>query len=50
MSVARVTEITTTSKTGFEDAIRAGVARANGTLRNVSGGSGALVSYLVAGP
>ena len=37
MSVARVTEITASSKTGFEDAIRAGIARANETLRNVSG-------------
>ena len=37
MSVARVTEITAASKTGFEDAIRAGIARANETLRNVSG-------------
>jgi flavin-binding protein dodecin len=37
MSVARVTEITASSKTGFEDAIRAGITRANETLRNVSG-------------
>ena len=37
MSVARVTEITAASKTGFEDAIRAGIARAHETLRNVSG-------------
>ena len=37
MSVARVTEITAASKTGFEDAIRTGIARANETLRNVSG-------------
>lgn len=37
MSVARVTEITAASKKGFEDAIQAGLARANETLRNVSG-------------
>ena len=37
MSVARVTEITAASKTGFEDAIQSGIARANETLRNVSG-------------
>ena len=37
MSVARVTEITAASKTGFEDAIRSGITRANETLRNVSG-------------
>ena len=34
-SVARVTEITATSDTSFEDAIRTGVARATDTLRNV---------------
>ena len=37
MSVARVTEITVASKTGFEDAVRVGITRANETLRNVSG-------------
>ena len=37
MSVARVTEITAASKKGFEDAIQVGLARANETLRNVSG-------------
>ena len=37
MSVARVTEITSASKTSFEDAINAGIARADQTLRNVSG-------------
>ena len=37
MSVARVTEITAASKTGFEDAVQVGIARANDTLRNVSG-------------
>jgi flavin-binding protein dodecin len=34
-SVARVTEITSTSDTSFEDAIKTGVARATDTLRNV---------------
>ena len=37
MSVARVTEITAASKTGFEDAVRVGITRANDTLRNVTG-------------
>ena len=35
MAVARVTEISSTSSTSFEDAIRSGLARANETLRNV---------------
>ncbi|MCB1349161.1 MAG: dodecin family protein [Paracoccaceae bacterium] len=35
MSVARVTEITSTSTKSFEDAIQQGVARATETLRNV---------------
>lgn len=35
MSVARVTEITATAETSFDEAIRAGLARANATLRNV---------------
>lgn len=35
MSIARVTEISSTSSTGFEDAIQKGVARATDTLRNV---------------
>ena len=35
MSVARVTEISSTSTTGFEDAIKQGLERANQTLRNV---------------
>jgi flavin-binding protein dodecin len=34
-SVARVTEISATSDTSFEDAIRTGVTRATETLRNV---------------
>jgi flavin-binding protein dodecin len=37
MSVARVTEITAASQKGFDDAIQVGLARANETLRNVSG-------------
>ena len=35
MAVARVTEISATSSTSFEDAIKSGLARANSTLRNV---------------
>ena len=35
MSVARVTEISSTSQKSFEDAIQSGVARATKTLRNV---------------
>jgi flavin-binding protein dodecin len=35
MAVARVTEISSTSKKSFEDAIQSGVARATKTLRNV---------------
>lgn len=37
MSVARVTEISATSSTSFEDAINEGVTRATSTLRNVEG-------------
>ena len=37
MSVAKVTEITSTSTTSFEDAINKGIARANKTLRNLKG-------------
>lgn len=37
MSVARVTEISATSAVGFEDAMKAGIDRANKTLRNVRG-------------
>lgn len=36
-TVARVTEITASSEKGFQDAIEAGVARANKTLENVKG-------------
>jgi dodecin len=35
MAVARVTEISSTSPTSFEDAIKTGLDRANQTLRNV---------------
>jgi dodecin len=35
MSVARVTEISSTSPSGFDDAIRGGIARATETLRHV---------------
>ena len=35
MAVARVTEISATSTTSFEDAITHGIDRANKTLRNV---------------
>jgi flavin-binding protein dodecin len=37
MSVARVTEIISSSKTSFEDAIATGIARAVKTLKNVEG-------------
>jgi len=35
-TVARVTEISATSTTSFEDAIQVGIERANKTLRNIS--------------
>ncbi len=37
MSVARVTEITSSSKTSFQDAIEKGIERANKTLKNLKG-------------
>ena len=37
MSVARVTEISSTSSKSFEDALNTGIDRANKTLRNVKG-------------
>lgn len=37
MSVARVTEISSTSPQSFEDAIQQGLARATKSLRNVKG-------------
>jgi flavin-binding protein dodecin len=36
-SVAKVTEISVSSTTSFEDAIKSGLERANKTLRNISG-------------
>ena len=36
-SVARITQISARSETGFEDAVRIGIERANATLRHVSG-------------
>lgn len=35
MSVARVTEISSTSSKSFDDAVEQGIARASKTLRNV---------------
>lgn len=35
MSIAKVTEISSTSNESFEDAIEKGIARASETLRNV---------------
>jgi len=37
MSVARVTEITSSSPKSFDDALREGIARATKTLHNVTG-------------
>jgi len=37
MAVARVTEISASSPTSFEDATRIGIERANKTLENVKG-------------
>jgi flavin-binding protein dodecin len=37
MSIARVTEISSTSNDSFEDAMKTGIERANKTLRNVRG-------------
>ncbi len=37
MSVARVTEITSSSTKSFEDAVQKGVKRATQTLKNVTG-------------
>ena len=35
MSIARITEISSTSTKSFEDALQSGIARATQTLRNV---------------
>ena len=37
MSIAKITEIQSSSAKSFDDAIRVGIARANKTLRNISG-------------
>lgn len=37
MSVARVTEITSSSNVSFQDALEKGIERANKTLKNVKG-------------
>ncbi|MEX1113440.1 MAG: dodecin family protein [Patescibacteria group bacterium] len=37
MSVAKITEIQASSKKSFEDAVNVGIARADKTLKNVSG-------------
>lgn len=57
-SVARITNISARSETSFDDAVRLGIARANQTLRNVSGAwvkdqkvevrDGEIVAYQVA--
>ena len=57
MSVARVTEIIASSSTGFDDAVRVGIERANETLQNVTGAwiqdqkvvvdAGAIIEYRV---
>jgi flavin-binding protein dodecin len=37
MSVAKISEITSTSKKGFEDAIQSGIRRAGKTIRGITG-------------
>ena len=37
MSIARVTEISATSTTSFEDAVKSGIQRAAQTLRGIKG-------------
>ena len=37
MAVAKITEIQSSSSKSFEDAVRTGIARADKTLRNLSG-------------
>jgi dodecin len=37
MAVARVTKITSSSKKGFEDAVRIGLKRAAATVRGITG-------------
>ena len=49
MSVAKVTEITSTSKKSFEDAVENGIERANKTLKNITSAWVADQSVSVAG-
>jgi dodecin len=37
MAIAKITEIQSASKKSFEDAIKAGISRADKTLRNLTG-------------
>jgi flavin-binding protein dodecin len=37
MSIAKITEIQSSSKKSFEDAVKSGIARADKTLRNLTG-------------
>lgn len=37
MTIARVTEISATSPTSFDDAVKEGIERASKTLRNITG-------------
>ena len=37
MAVAKITEIQASSKKGFDDAVKAGISRADKTLRNLTG-------------
>ena len=37
MAIAKITELQSSSKKGFEDAVKVGVARADKTLRNLTG-------------
>lgn len=37
MAIAKITEISATSETSFDDAVEHGISRANKTLKNVRG-------------
>jgi flavin-binding protein dodecin len=37
MAIAKITEIQASSTKGFDDAVKAGIARADKTLRNLTG-------------
>ena len=37
MSVAKIAEITSTSKTSFDDAVQSGIRRASKTIRGITG-------------